>query len=291
MRLVFGLFLLGYLFFLPRYIDFLKERPIEVKLGYMPHPLVLRATSADQQLVVAQWAITKTLFYFGTLIDKFHQNVIIPPEFENMYKTLQTAIELDPYNMDAYYFIQASFPWELNKIHEANDLLKTGLKYRSWDPWIPFYIGFNYAYFLNDYEQAAPYMKEAAERSGNVLFGNLAARYFYESAQTDFGLMFLDTMIQQANDESVRQTFQIRKNALLAINKLEQKITEYAHRFGHPPAVLEQLIEAGLMDAIPEDPYGGSFYLDSAGRVRTTSKFAKKHKTIDLELPDETHRN
>ena len=267
--------LLGYLILLPRYVDFLRERPVEVKLGYMPHPQVLRATVADQRLVVAQWIVTKTLFYYGTLVDKFHQNVIIRPEFANMYRTLMTAIKIDPYNMDAYYFTQASFTWELQRIEEVNHMLETGLQYRTWDPWIPFYMGFNCAYFLKDYERAAIYMKKAAEISGNPLFTNLAARYFYESAQTDLGMVFLNAMIAQAKDEIVKQTYVLRRDALLAVVTLERKMVEFEERYGRKITDLNELIDTGLLAAVPDDPYGGEFYLDETGRIRSTSKFAK----------------
>lgn len=276
-RLCFIVLLLGYVLFLPNYIEFLRNRPVEVKLGYMPHPQVLRATVADQRLVVAQWAVTKTLFYFGTLLDEFHQNVIVRPEFANMYQTLQTAVKIDPYNMDAYYFAQASFTWELGRIDEVNRLLKFGLKHRTWDPWLPFYVGFNYAYFLNNYELAAQYMQKAAEISGNTLFTNLAARYFYESAQTDFGLMFLDTMINQATDEVVKQTYILRRDALVAVHELEEKVAEYEQKYGHSLNNLQDLVHQGLLEVIPPDPYGGEFYIDGSGRIRSTSKFTKRH--------------
>jgi hypothetical protein len=273
-RFCFVIVLFGYLLLLPRYVDFLRERPVEVKLGYIPHPQVLRATVADQRLAVAQWIVTKTLFYYGTLVDKFHENVIIRPEFANMYRTLLSAIRIDPYNMDAYYFTQASFTWELQRIEEVNRMLETGLQYRTWDPWIPFYMGFNYAYFLKDYERAAVYMKKAAEISGNPLFTTLAARYFYESAQTDLGMVFLNAMIEQAKDEIVKQTYQLRRDALVAVITLEQKVAEFKARYGRSVDVLEELVEAGLLDAVPADPYGGDFYLDATGRIRSTSKFA-----------------
>jgi len=33
-------------------------------------------------------------------------------------------------------------------------------------------------------------------------------------------------------------------------------------------------VEGGILKGIPPDPYGGKFYLDKSGRVRTTSEFA-----------------
>lgn len=254
--------------------DFMKQRPVEVKLGYVPHPQILKISSADHVLAVAEVAVIKVLFYFGSLVEVFQQNVIVRPEYANMYQTLVTASHLDPYNMDLYYFVQAAFTWELGRIHEVNTLLETGMRMRDWDPWLPFYIGFNHAYFLKNYSEAARYLQIAAERSGNTLYTKLAARYFYESKQTDLGMMFLQTMIDQAKDKAVKQTYQVRLDALQAISRIESAVEEFNKTRGHYPASLSILVESGLLASLPVDPYGGTFFIDKDDRVRSTSKLA-----------------
>lgn len=274
LRLVFVTLVVIYAFLMPFFTSSLEKRPVEVKLGYIPHPQLLKIISNEHRSTVAEMTVLKVLFYFGTIVEKFHENVIIRPEFMNMFKTLQSSIHLDPYNMDAYYFAQASFTWDLGRIKEVNHLLKIGSENRSWDPWIPFYLGFNHAYFLKDYKQAAKYMQRAAELSGNPLYTTLASRYFYESEQTAFGLAFLETMIKTAKNPAVRSHYEIRRNALLAVMTIEKAVRAYSDKFQQPPDDLEQLIKMGFLDDVPKDPYGGSFFLDEYGKVRSTSKLA-----------------
>lgn len=252
----------------------MKQRPVAVKLGYTPHPQIIKMTSADHALAIAEAAVIKVLFYFGSLVEKFHENVIIRPEYPNMYRTLVTAAKLDPYNVDIYYFAQAAFTWELGRIAEVNALLEEGMKYRTWDAYLPFYIGFNHAYFNKNFTEAARYMLIAAERSGNPLYTKLAARYFYESEQTDLGVVFLKTMIEQAKDKAVKQTYQLRLDALIAIRTIEDAVEGYRVHSGTPPMRIEQLVTEGWLEKLPVDPYGGTFYLDETGRVRSTSKLA-----------------
>lgn len=273
-KLIIGLLLLLYSVFLPPFTQFMKQRPVEVKLGYVPHPRVLKLMSADQNLLTAASMITKVLFYYGTLVQKYNENIIIYPEQENMFKTLLTAVQLDPYNMDAYYFAQASFTWGVGRVKEVNKLLERGALFRKWDPSLPFYIGFNNAYFLKKYTLAAEYMKKAAEISGNPMYTNLAARYFYESAQTAFGLAFLEAMIKSAHDDTVRQSYKIRYDSLLAVHQIETAIVHYRKKHGSDPKRIEDMIEDGFLEKSPADPYGGTFYLDEQGKVRTTSKLA-----------------
>jgi tetratricopeptide (TPR) repeat protein len=251
------------------------ERPVVVKLGYLPNPQLLKISVADHGLLVAQMAVVKVLFYFGTVTEKFFvNNIIIPPETANMYRTLVTANQLDPYNMDVYYFAQAAFTWEHKRIAEVNELLERGMKYRTWDSWLPFYLAFNYSYFLKDYQKSSKYMQKAAEMTKNPLFAQLAARYYYESNQTGFALAFLDSMIAQAKDKRVKLILQVRRNALQSVVDMERTLAEFRSKTGRQAHVLEELVHAGLLERIPDDPYGGKFFIDEQGRVRSTSKFA-----------------
>ncbi|MDG5469511.1 hypothetical protein P9J64_14365 [Deltaproteobacteria bacterium IMCC39524] len=280
-RLFFGVLLVIYVLLIIPFVNLQKNRPIEVKLGYLPHAQVLKVISGEHRSSVAGMLVMRVLFYFGSILQKFQDNVIVSPEFLNMYRTIRSIVALDPYNMDSYYFAQSVFTWDLGRVQEVNALLEQGAKYRTWDPYIPFYLGFNYSYFLKDYTKAAEYMQSAAELSGNPLYAQLAARYFYESEQAALGLAFLETMINNARDKTVRRNYELRRDALLATLAIERARDAYRERYGAMPIDLEQLLNFGLLSAAPDDPYGGSFYLDERGRVRTTSELIQHESMSD----------
>jgi hypothetical protein len=273
-RLLFVLFIAGYAFYVVPFSSYMKNRPSAVKLGYVPSAEVLRATAGDQKLLVAHTTVVKVLVYFGTLIESLNKKIVVPAEYYNMYKTLQTAVKLDPYNSDAYYFTQAAFTWETGRADEVNRMLDYGMNYRTWDYTLPFYAGFNAAYFLKQYEPAARYMKKAAEISGNPLLTNLAARYYYESNKSELGIQFLNIMEQGAKDAKTRELYRLRRTALQAALSIQTAVNQFREQHGHLPKQLNELIERGILKSLPEDPYGGRFYLDSLGNVRTSSKFA-----------------
>lgn len=275
-RRVFILLLICYLLLLVPFASHLKNRPLTVKLGYTPDADVLKPMVADQRYLVAEWSVMKVLFYFGTLLEASEKNrmFVVSPEYLNMYKTLQTALKLDPYNMDAYYFAQAAFTWEVGRYKEVNSILAYGMRYRTWDYQLPFFAGFNAAYFMHDYGQAATYMKKAAELSGNPLFTNLAARFLYEAGKDELGILFLENMEKSAKDEKVKNIYGIRKKALRAVNVLKTAVAAYTKRYNRLPPDLSSLVSVGIIDKIPDDPYGGNFFLTRDGMVRSTSKFA-----------------
>jgi len=230
--------------------------------------------AGEHKYLCAEYYVIKVLFYFGTLIDKQKNNIQLKPEYFNMFRTLETSVKLDPYNMDAYYFTQAAFTWELGRAKDVNNVLMYGMKYRTWDWTLPFYVAFNSAYFLKEYADAAVYMKKAADISGNPLLTNLAARYFYETGRNDLGILFLETMEKGAKDQKVKQIYSLRKKALRAVTILDSGVKRYIAIHGAPPENLRQLVSTGVISVMPEDPYGGTFYLDKNGMVRSTSKFA-----------------
>jgi len=273
-RVVFALLCCAYLAVVVPFSTALANRPVVVKLGTLPSAEVLRVAAGEHRHLVAQYAVVKVLFYYGTLVEKLKQKIHLKPEYRNMFDTLQTAEKLDPWNADTYYFTQAAFTWELGRIADVNRMLENGMRYRTWDPMLPFFVGFNDAYFLKDYAAAAPYFQKAAEITRDPLMTNLTARYFSEAGRNELGLRFLEFMQRRATDRQLIALYEIRKQALIAALTVQKGAEEYRRRFGAPPRRVADLLEKGVLTAIPRDPYGGLFYFDDKGVVRSTSKFA-----------------
>jgi tetratricopeptide (TPR) repeat protein len=245
-------------------------RPPQARLGFFPPAPVIKALSADQYQFLSHIISVECLFYFGSLTEEDHPT----PEWKRLYEALYTATRLDPYNMDAYYFAQAVLTWDAGMIRQAVDLLEYGFAHRTWDWYLPFFLSFDYAFFLKDYGKAGDYMARAAALNPQPWFSTLASRYFYEGGRTALALAYLKEMISTAGNETVRQHLMLRAEAFERILEIEESISVYKDRFHRSPETLEELVQAGFLRRIPEDPYGGTFYLDHEGRVRTTSKLA-----------------
>lgn len=268
---------------LTRHLD---RRTVAVKLGYTPDAQVLKLAGGEYSQTLSEFSVLKVLFYFGSVVEKWQHRILIRPEFYNMFKTIETAIRLDPYNKDAYYFAEASFTWEVGHAADVNRLLAYGMKYRTWDPDLPFYAGFNAFYFLHDKKAGADYMEKAAEISGNSLYTTLAARLLYESGRTEMGVRFLDMMEKRAKTENERRLYAMRKAALIAVLELKSAVEKYEMTHRQPPADLQMLVKSGILKQLPPDPYGGRFYLGPKGAIRSTSDFALG-KMNDKKLPPE----
>lgn len=285
--LVFFVSALIYLFLVGPFATSLKARPVMEKLGYLPEAKALKLMVADHRSLCSEWTVLKVLFYYGGIIKPVNGPLqyTTPPEYLGMFRMLQTALRLDPYNMDAYYFAQAVFTWDVGRIREVNNMLDYGMRYRTWDYQLPFFAGFNTAYFLKDYPKAALYMKRAAELSGEPLFTTLAARYFYESGREDLGILFLDSMQRGVKEDRIRKVLRVRREALASVRVIRSAVNNFRARTGKYPVTVEELVTHGYLDRVPEDPYGGKFYLTAQGLVESTSNFAfHDHRDRD-DLP------
>jgi tetratricopeptide (TPR) repeat protein len=250
------------------------NRPYVEKLGYMPRSEVFLLAAADQKQIMSASLVWKVLSYFGGLYEKKTHRINTRPDYEGMKSMIQSAIKLDPYNIDAYYFAQAVLVWDMKQVSAANDLLEYGMKYRSWDWYLPFFAGFNAGYFLKDYDTAAKYYKRVGDLTGNELSIKLAGRYMYEAGQTDMAIAYLTAMEQGAQNSAIKNSFKIRLDAFKGVKLIESARDEYVKKSGKKPASVDMLLKKGFLKELPVDPYGGTFYLDEKGRVRSTSKFA-----------------
>lgn len=266
-------FAVSYMIYLPHYQSMVKNRPTIYKLGYTPSGRFYRAIAGEYKWFLGDYLSFKSIIYYGGRTDYVSRGMFGEIEYYNLYRTVEASILLNPYNEDIYYFSQGVFTWDVGRVKETNRLLEYAFNYRRWDYKIPFFLGFNYAYFLKDYKNAAIYYQKASELSGSSLFANLAARYLYEGGNTILGIDYLKTMIKIARKEDVKKQYELRLKALEAIYEIEQALELYKRKYIDIPTI-EKLIELKYLKSLPVDPYGGKFYIDNNGKVRTTSKMA-----------------
>lgn len=254
---------------------YLQARDVEEKMGYIPEKEVLKVVSLNYRHLFSEWLFLKTIVYYGGRLEKAAKGEKVKIEYLNTYRFMDASTYLDPYNMDSYYFSQAIFPWE-GFVKETNHLLERGLLYRTWDFYIPFFLAFNNFYFLKDYRNASHYMSIAARLKKEPLLINLAARFLYESNNTEVAIAFLREMIESTWNEKAKKILRKRLRALEAVDYINKAVKRFEEAYNRKPSHLRELLDRKIIDHIPADPYGGEFYIDREGRIKTTSMFVHK---------------
>lgn len=268
--------LAAYLVILGPFTRDMAQKPYAERLGMIPHPTVLQILFPDYQELLGANILGRIFLYYGTLTDNVANpgKVQLVADYPAMSRALHAALRLDPYNMDGYYFGQSILVWDVGQYKLATELLEYGMQYRTWDWQLPFFAAFNQAYFLKDRAAAARLYMRAGELSGAILFKSLAGRYLQEAGETQMAIDYLQTLEKSARTSAVKQALQLRIETFKAVLTVEQARDRYAEELGRLPANIEILLSTGYLAKRPVDLYGGEFYLDENGQVRTTSRFA-----------------
>lgn len=193
--------------------------------------------------------------------------------WQRVYRLLDVSTDLDPYFFDPYYFANAGLARNLDLVPDINALLEKGIEKRDWDWMLPFFKGFNYFYYLQDNIKAAEYLMLGAQRPDAMpLLATLAARVSYQGKRTENAIVFLRGILSRTKDEQTRKLYRTRLEALEKIYLLEQAVSLYRQRYSRFPSSLNDLANSKIIHHIPEDPYGGTFFLSEDGSVQSTSE-------------------
>jgi len=236
-------------------------------------PVVIKLLSLEFRNIVADFMFVRASQFYGGKVEK--KEASSRDDWEWLYRNLDVVTELDPYFQDPYYMGNGLLTWDAEMYKEANSLLQKGTDKRTWDWWLPFLMGFNKFYFLGDNKGGADDLLLASERPGAwPILPQLASRLYYSEGKTGTAISFLTAFWENERDENVRRGYEVRIEALKRILFLEEAVKRYREKTGETPKKLKQLLDEGVISDIPADPYGGAFYLDPAGAIKTTSKLA-----------------
>jgi tetratricopeptide (TPR) repeat protein len=196
-------------------------------------------------------------------------------DWDYVISSLDVVTDLDPYFSDPYVLAEGLLAWEAGMPAEANRLIKKGIEHRTWDWRLNFFVGFNYFYFLQDYASASDYIMAAAQMPGSPAYlKTLGARLAYYGGQSRTALLFLEQMLEDAADPMMQQRLEKRHLALQRAVIIEDALEQFKQKEGRVPEFVE-LVDAGYLNELPADPYGGEWILMPNGRVFSTSKFAE----------------
>ncbi len=259
--------LICYVLVLNPLVRSIQARPLDQKAGVVPNSGILKALSADHQGTVAAGLVLKALVYFGGHSQRSKRVLNPDTDYEGIQRLVETTVQLDPYNMDAYYFAQALLTWDMKKPEEANRILDHGMKYRTWDWYLPFFAGFNAAYFMKDYDAAAGYFQKAGEMTGSPRHIGLAGQYLHESGRTSLAVGYLKLMEMKARNPAIKKNLKVRRILLERVLVIEKAVQQYQEDEGALPQTVEDLQREGYLARIPRHPLGGGFRLDKSGNV------------------------
>ncbi|MEL6761082.1 MAG: hypothetical protein AAFP04_11845 [Myxococcota bacterium] len=225
-------------------------------------PYATRLLSLGHYAVVADYYWLRALGHFGDAT--LHRDLY--PQLEPL---LTRANRLDPYFRSIYRLAGTALTLNGMEVELSNRLLRRGVKYRP-DVWeIPFYLGFNTYYFEHDFEKAAEILARAAKLPGAPEHtGGVATRLAAEAGRPEIGLQLVEEILAQMpedeNDE-LRKQYVERRNTLaleVQLGWLNEAASRFRAERGTAATSLDDLLSAGLLTEIPQEPLGGTYRIE-----------------------------
>lgn len=242
-------------------------------------PEVARPFSFGLRSLVADLTFLEAIQIHGgraqsvTLAEGMHDDRLLA-------QLLTYSTDLDPKFRGAYRFAGDALPrntidGKAAGVFAAEALLQRGAVERADDWKIHFLLGFIDSYYLDKREAAAEQFAAAARIDGAPGYlGLLATRLAAHAGDLSFAEQLARTMLNEASEDSTRAAWEKR---LIDIDSerrarmLDEAVARFRAKSGLVPATLDQLVVTGELPAIPPDPRGGSYFIDSLGAVRSTS--------------------
>jgi tetratricopeptide (TPR) repeat protein len=205
-------------------------------------------------------------------------------EYEWMYHALDVLTTLDPQYAYAYYAGGVILGDLANRPDLSIRLLERGVTANP-DVWnIPFLLGYNYYFLLGDPARGAEYiMKAASLPDGPSYLPGLATRMAAEGGSPDTALAFLDARLRETQDPEMQKFLASRMKEVIIerdLRLLERALEAYQTQHRTLPRRLTDLVAAGTISNIPEEPFGGDYRFDPKTGSVSSSTHPERLRTF-----------
>lgn len=239
--------------------DVFSHRDIAVDQGrvVLPAPLLVLLYGGDSFLAADLETIrlASTSVSFGRL------------DSDYLVRSQQEVVRLNPCHEDNYYLANGLLTWG-GAVEEGNSILKAAIECRFWDGVPGFFYAVNKAFFSNDIDAAEVHLRQSALRwsQNSAALLKLAVVLRAESfANERLALEYLIAQRDSAQDKKLRSMLDKRVSRLEGLLFLRDAQRRYELNSG-PLSSLQDLVSAGFIEKIPEDPLGIGYQLHE-GRI------------------------
>jgi len=184
------------------------------------------------------------------------------------------AAWLNPAHEDNYYIAAAILPWN-NQVEAAQFVLRQASQARPFDWQPPFYYAFNELHFLKKPAEAAEWLHMAAQHTRDELqqleFQQLAAQWVSKGEDLELAIRLHRAMAKETKHKAFAHFLEKRALRLENLLAIDRAVARYRQLFGSTPAGIAALVERALLPAVPIDPFGLQYIIDSSGKAQVLS--------------------
>jgi tetratricopeptide (TPR) repeat protein len=238
----------------------LRARPFDV--GYVPTGPAARVAALGHRTLLSDLYWLETVQYIGD--SKGDER-----GYDKLLPLLELVTDLDPRHGYAYQTGGIVLS-AVGRLDESDQILAKGVE--KGPPYWTFgyYLAFNAWFYRGDYETAARWARVAAKTPGaSANISQLALSLSSKSGSPEAAIATLRELRATVHDELTASKLDEQLN-LAALERDAQALERAVERFRatqeRDPITLHELVTAGLVPGIPQDPFGGEYRWDPAER-------------------------
>jgi tetratricopeptide (TPR) repeat protein len=252
-----------------RLLDRMHDQIALQEVLYLPSAKTVKAISFGYTGLIADIYWTRAVQYYGRkqLADSMAYK-LLPP-------LLDITTTLDPHLDIAYqfggFFLSQNPPQGAGEPDKGIELVKRGIENNPTHWRLYYNLGFIYWLEKKDYKSAAETFAAGAKIPGAATWMKTMAGSMAQGGnELELARTLWTEILNDTKDSSIRANAQQRLasiNSDEAVIQLQKRVDAYKEHFGQKPNSMRDLVTAGLLRAIPTDPAGNSYLIDSYGDV------------------------
>jgi len=230
---------------------------------------LVKVMSLEYAPLLADIYWTRAVQYYGNKHLRGQANL------ELLWPLLDITTTLDPnllisYRFGAMFLSQAA-PGGAGRPDLAVQLIQRGIKenpeyWRLYED-----LGFIYYFDLKDYQKASEAFLEGSKNPNAKLWMKvMAAKIAAEGESLETSTFLWKDIYDSTPDPTIKKTALLHLQLLRVredCKQLDALADEYAKRYGTRPARTREMVQAGLLDAIPVDPLGFAYVFGEDGKA------------------------
>lgn len=193
------------------------------------------------------------------------------PESYRILGRVQSDVAwFNPAHEDNYYIATAILPW-VGELEATQYVLRRASEARPFD-WQPaFYHGFNELHFRKDVKEAVAWLRVAANQASDemtqIQLRQMAANWADKGEDREFSVGLLRAMAKEARHKAFAAFLEKRAVRLENMAALERAAAQFREQTGRLPSEPRAMVEAGMLSAVPVDPFGATYVVDPQGKI------------------------
>jgi len=232
-------------------------------------PRLAKLMSLEYAPLLADVYWTRVVQYYGNKHMKQETNL------DSLWPLLNITTTLDPNLLVAYrfgaMFLSQRRPTGAGRPDLAVELIQRGIKANP-DYWRLYQdLGFVYYYDLKDYKKASEAFLEGSKKPGSQLWMKVMAAKIAEEGESFSTSVFLWRDLYENTKDPLLKNNALTHLQLLQVQldcaQLNQLAEAYEKKFSKHPARMSDLVQAGILRGVPQDPAGYPYVFAEDGKA------------------------